>query len=350
VLPPGPGALHEQARGLFSGGANVSSRRADSDRQTHSAHIASPEEWRTDVATSVAVLAVRRADRLRLALALRGLGTLLFCEQCEELLRAVTTRPVSAVLTELYDATGAATLPVVQQLHRTTPSVPVLVYCALDHRSCHALVEYVACGATSVVLRGYDDGMLALRRSLSSAVLRNTCAKVIAAIVPLLGARSAVVFEHCALNASAGHSVADVARSLGCDRRTLVNRLNAGHLPPPREVIAWCRLLLAARLFEDAGRSVDNTALALGFASGSALRKTLLHYTGLRPRDVRQRGGFLYLLERFHRSVIFAAQDAAQAVGDQRPQRGAGRALVAELSHGGIPLSQQSTVAAPGRG
>ena len=247
----------------------------------------------------VALLVRDRAERARFISALRGTAEVIFCERGVELLRLAQFGKITAVLTELSDRDGEATLPFVLQLARGYPSIPILVYTALDAPSCHALVDYVSCGTSEIVLRGHDDRTLALRRALDSAAVRRAVLRVMDALSARVGAHGATIVEHCLRNAGRSQRVGQIAAALSCPRRTLAHRLAAEELPPPRALIAWCRLLVAAQLLEDPARSIDHVALALDFGSGTALRNMLRYHTGLRPGDVRRRGGLLCVLELF---------------------------------------------------
>jgi AraC-like DNA-binding protein len=93
-------------------------------------------------------------------------------------------------------------------------------------------------------------------------------------------------------------TVPELARAARCSPRTLHRALRAAGLPSPERLIAWHRLLHAARLLDD-GRSADCVARVLGFSSGSALRKSLKQLTGLRPGELRAGGGLAWAAERF---------------------------------------------------
>lgn len=86
-------------------------------------------------------------------------------------------------------------------------------------------------------------------------------------------------------------TVPALARAALCSPRTLRRTLRAAGLPPPEELLAWRRLLHAARLLDD-GRSADSVARAMDFSTGSALRKSLKRLTGFLPGELRRQGGF----------------------------------------------------------
>lgn len=89
-------------------------------------------------------------------------------------------------------------------------------------------------------------------------------------------------------------TVPDLARLAGCSPRTLRRMLQSSGLPTPEQLLAWRRLIHAARLLDD-GRSANSVARALEFSSGSALRKSLKAVTGLCPRELPAPGGLRLL-------------------------------------------------------
>jgi AraC-like DNA-binding protein len=102
-------------------------------------------------------------------------------------------------------------------------------------------------------------------------------------------------------------SVEDAATAMGIHRKTLVDRLRSAGLPSPRTIIGWSRLLTAARLLDDPGRTVEQVALRLDFPSGTALRNMFKRYTGLRTSEVRENGGVRCVLHAFKRVLAATA-------------------------------------------
>jgi transcriptional regulator GlxA family with amidase domain len=93
------------------------------------------------------------------------------------------------------------------------------------------------------------------------------------------------------VNARRGVRVTDMAKALHLHRRTLNARSYNAHYPSPSAIIAWARLLLVADISMNVALSTDRAAMLAGFSSGTAFRNMLRRYTGLRPTEVRERGG-----------------------------------------------------------
>jgi AraC-like DNA-binding protein len=75
-----------------------------------------------------------------------------------------------------------------------------------------------------------------------------------------------------------------------------VRRLSDAGFPPPRRLITWGRLIVAAQLLEDPLRSADAVSIALDFPSGSAFRNTCQRYLHATPSQLRARGGAEYVI------------------------------------------------------
>jgi AraC-like DNA-binding protein len=159
----------------------------------------------------------------------------------------------------------------------------------------------VRAGISGILFRGLDDVGAALRSALGHADERCLARLVTDAMAPAVPPEARVLIEFCMEHARSAPTVAEIASELGVHRKTLVNWMMQAHLPTPSAVTAWCRILLAARRLDEPGRSVEHVALDLGFGSASELRNMLRRYTGLRPGEIRERGGFNFVLELFLR-------------------------------------------------
>jgi AraC-like DNA-binding protein len=237
----------------------------------------------------------------RIRRAVSPTAELVSCKGQPELIKVMRTRSPTAALVEPWDSTGAPTAPTVRTIKVAFPSIPVVVYLALTPDSCHEVLHLAGAGADELVIRGVDDGGARLRAVLLRAEMRCRTASIFAALAPLLDADAMSFVQHCLEHARESLTVQGVAAALGVHRKTLVNRTAATRLPTPSVVIAWCRLLAAAQMLQDPGRSVEQTALALGLSSGTALRTMFRRYTGLRVSDVREHGGLDSVVALFRR-------------------------------------------------
>jgi AraC-like DNA-binding protein len=185
--------------------------------------------------------------------------------------------------------------------------VPVIAYCDPKRTPSSDILALARAGVNELLISGMDEVRLALKRVLGSAdrqCMADEVLRLVSSRMPP-GARDTLTFF--LRHAADSGSVAAAAAALGVDRKTLWNRLAAVRLPPPSELSAWSRLLIAARRLDAPGRSADQVALELNFPSGSAFRNMLRRYTGLTPTALRERGGSRYLTELFIRR-LFASE------------------------------------------
>lgn len=224
---------------------------------------------------------------------------IVWCAHREELLPLLRGAWIDVLIVEPWDAARQDVAPTVMHARREFPSLPIVAWCPLSAEAMHEVLLLTKAGVDDVLVREYDDVDELLRGVLASARGRRTASEVLPLVAPLVPSDVLPIIA-CSLElAGRATSVETIARRLGVHRKTLVNRVAVAGLPTPSALIAWCRLLLAARLLEDPGRSVEQVALALDFGSGTALRNMLRRYTRLRPADIRACGGMRRVLELF---------------------------------------------------
>jgi AraC-like DNA-binding protein len=258
------------------------------------------------VPTIFGLVGDRRA-RAVLTGAAREFGGIEFCDDAAALRRALREGDASVAVVDAIDPTGAPVWPLVESVRADFPMVPVIAYCDPKRIPSSDILALARAGVNELLISGVDEPRLALVRVLGSADRQCMADEVLRQVAPRLpsGARDALNFflRHAADSAS----VTAAAAAFGVDRKTLWNRLAAVQLPPPSELSAWSRLLIAARRLDSPGRAADQVALELNFPSGSAFRNMLRRYTGLTPTALRAKGGSRYLTELFIRR-LFAAE------------------------------------------
>ncbi len=261
-----------------------------------------------------------RQDRARISGALRGRESVCFCERQQELSELARAGDVAAIITEAQDAAGIRMAPFVRRLRDAYPSVPVLAYCSLCADLSRDIADLVRAGANELIIRGRDDVGVTLRATLMSAKEHCTTERVMFAVGEALPRPVREIVEFCLANASRVRTVEEVAIGLGVNRRTLANRLSVLGAAPPSEIVGWCRLLQAARMLEDRGRSVEEVALALDFSSATGLRNMFRRYMGRRPSQIRESDGFGLVLRSF-RGALDRAADPSGVSANEDPDR-----------------------------
>jgi AraC-like DNA-binding protein len=246
-----------------------------------------------------------KLERLRIATAVRGHATVQFVATAGELLAhlADSSALPLALIVEPRDCDGRSTAAVVRQLAAAHPRLPIIGYCRAGYEHSRDILELGLAGAHELLFHGIDDSGVALRGVLTSAGQACAATQVLRAIADDVPPALLPLFEFCLAYPERATSVQAVAHVLGVHRKTLVNYCAQASLPPPGAVIAWCRLLLVGHFLETPGRTVEGIALRVEFASATALRNMLRRYTGLRPQQVRERGGLRCVVEAFRRRL-----------------------------------------------
>lgn len=232
-----------------------------------------------------------------------------YCAESSQLVARVINDSVSLVITELWDITGIATSGAVAQIRQRFPSLSVVAYCVLRPETSGELLSMARAGVNGFILRGVDDLGGKLRAALAAAEEDSLELVLSRELGALSSADLRSIVGVSLSQARCDRSVGAVAKTLGVSRRTLANRVAQAGWPPPRAIIGWCRLLLAARMLEDPKRSVESVGLSLQFGSGAALANMLRRYTGLPPRELRKHGAVSALLAALRSNKSRAPQE-----------------------------------------
>jgi AraC-like DNA-binding protein len=251
----------------------------------------------------VAALVRDPVSRARLTEALRHEASVRYCERLTEVLALAEAGLASLVVVDHRDFDGSPTLPTVRRLRDEYPSVPIVMYLPMSAVVSGAVMDYARAGVSQLVFQGVDDLKASLRSAVDAALDQVSAAALGSDLDPLIPPTIVPFLRYCLEHARRNITVEEVASAMGVHRKTLVDRLNAARLPSPRSMIGWCRLLMAARLLDDPGRTIEQVALQLDFPSGAALRNMFKRYTGLRTTEVRQNGGVRCLVHAFKREL-----------------------------------------------
>lgn len=251
----------------------------------------------------VAALVLDPVSRARLTDALRNEASLRYCNRLSEVLAMVEAGLANLIVVDHRDYDGSATLPSIRRLRDEYPSVPIVMYLPMSAVVSGAVIEYAKAGVSQLVFQGVDDLKASLQSAVNAALDQVSAVALGADLEPLIPPTIVPFLRYCLEHSRRNLTVEEVADAMGVHRKTLVGRLKAARLPSPRAMIGWCRLLMAARLLDDPGRTVEQVALKLDFPSGAALRNLFKRYTGLRTTEVRQNGGVRCLLHAFRREL-----------------------------------------------
>lgn len=147
-------------------------------------------------------------------------------------------------------------------------------------------------GVTDIISLVEDDTPEAIYRRLRAVEGRSLQTLLDRTLPPLLSGRTRMLMMTAAEVVSVGGKARELARRLHLSERTVLRWAERGGLPPPRRLLAWMRILLAASLLDDPGRTVLAVAHACGYSSDSSLRRAMQDFLRTGPSALRREGAF----------------------------------------------------------
>jgi AraC-like DNA-binding protein len=258
----------------------------------------------------VAALVRDRHDLARLQSALRPSvysphgATLSAFTELSVLERALEHGVFDVLVIEPTDDSGRSTESAIQRFRSQYPAMSILGHVVLKSGLSSAVLSFARAGVHELVFAGIDDSAIVLRHALQRASRRCLAEEVMHNLSAVLPSEAIPLVRYCLEHVNETPGVDEMSAALGVHRRTLVKRMRSAMLPPPSELWAWSRLLLAARYLESPGRSVDWIAATTGYPSANALRNSLKKYTGLVPGELRSDSGFARVLVIFRGALL----------------------------------------------
>jgi AraC-like DNA-binding protein len=230
-------------------------------------------------------------ERLYLERALRDVAVCEFVANERRILGAVDRRQTGACLIDLTARDDRDYVDVIRRIRHLYGFLPIIGYCALDARGSQHLLTTARAGATHLLIRGYDNPVMVVRTALGDAGWQWATEEVMRQLGQWLPPQAQRVFAYIVAHADVALSVEQIAGALTLNRRTLGRQLRRAGLPGPEAVVSWCRLLVAAQLMTRPEWTMERAALALRFASTSALRAMIRRYCDLPATALRQPDG-----------------------------------------------------------
>jgi AraC-like DNA-binding protein len=250
-----------------------------------------------------------RQNRLRTAL--RERHQLVVAPNWTEFLELCESAPVTAAVIDLKDY-AQPTFDALRQFRLRHGSTALVLYISVPPVAVQDVFEAGRFGFDAMVVADEQDDPQALQSVIERAMARGVGEVLRKGLVNTAPtARDAALA--CVARAHERLSPEKLSRLLGVRRRALTDRLVRAGFPAPQRLIAWGRLIVAARLLEDPDRKVDAIAMTLDFPSGSAFRNTCQRYLGATPQELRARGGADYVVGMFLTAIGPGTREAERA-------------------------------------
>jgi AraC-like DNA-binding protein len=222
--------------------------------------------------------------------------------------------PAAFVIVDPYAGSGreARLAPELRDLLRNFPTVAVLAALEVRPERSADLRTLGAWGVMELLIAGSDD-VLTITRVLCDLRGRPLQSLLERSLPEQIPARARPILDAAAEIASGGGKAEDLARRLHVSLRTLLRQCESVGLPPPRQVLAWMRILLAAELLDNMDRSMESIASACGYASDSGLRRAFYDFLGMSPNALRRAGAFTTASRAFQQALAEAGAKPAPA-------------------------------------
>lgn len=211
----------------------------------------------------------------------------------DDVLHSVRAAPASAVfLVDPYEAGSGVLAPGLRSLLAAHPSATVVTAMSVGPDSGGAVRTLLGWGVADVVALGVEDTPDAMRGRLLDAHARRLKRMLETALASRLSAGGHTLLLAATEAVADGGGSGELARVLRASPRTVAAWCRREGLPNPRRLLAWVRLLLAAALLDEGGRTVARVAWACGYTTDAALRRALRTFTGRGAAALRGEGAF----------------------------------------------------------
>lgn len=252
---------------------------------------------------SIAVLSPAGSLAGDVAEALRGVGGAVFFTRASDLLIEADVCGFSAlVLTSTRDAAGSGVLESIVALRQRCPLLWIVLYHGPPGPHERALLALASVLQRVVWVGGGSSTLQAiLAGAVATPLARRAPVEIQLLFATYAPRQVREILAVCLANTHRRLLPRDVEVELSTAGRTLRGRLARAGWPGLRELISWCRLLHAMFLLDIVGRPAKQVADRLGYASAAALNASIKRVVGMTTREVLERGGYPYLLDRFDR-------------------------------------------------
>jgi AraC-like DNA-binding protein len=225
--------------------------------------------------------------------------------------------PTAVVIVDPYAGSPGELSPRLQALLRDLRSATVVAALPVTAQTVPHLEMLARWGIADVVELGREDTPAALRRRLRLVQGRLVTRLLERALPRTTPTRTRALLAVAADTAAVGGGSGELAQALGATERTVLRWCRRADLPQPRRLMAWLRILLAADMLDDPGRTLATAARACGYSSDTALRNALRTFLSATPTDLR--GTAFQTAAAVFSAELFALREAAHARG--RPEK-----------------------------
>lgn len=218
--------------------------------------------------------------KLAFVRALRGRFRVLEVADWEALSKVLpSVHPTSVVVLDPYGA-GETPCSAFWEILERFPSVAVVPAFEAHAGRVDHMRGMMAAGVSEFLNLDREDTAALAGARIRSAFARPFKRRMDASLSSHVGVEARTILTAAAEVAVRGGGANDLAQAFGVRPKTLGSWCPAHGLPVPRRLLAWLRILLAAHLLEDAGRTRVTAAAACGYRTDRSLRRIIQRFVG----------------------------------------------------------------------
>lgn len=192
------------------------------------------------------------------------------------------------------------------------PSATVVAALHVDPQQPDVLRTLLDWGVAEWIDLARENTPAALGRRLRSVQSRRIERLLQRALPRGVSSRARTLLNVAADVVAGGGAAPEMAAALGVHRRTVPRWCERADLPPPQRLLAWLRVLTAADLLGDPGRSIESIARGCGYAGGPSFKSAVHNLMGTTPGELRKRGAFPAVAKAFAAELFDLRDEARQ--------------------------------------
>lgn len=195
-----------------------------------------------------------------------------------------SVHPTSVVVIDPYE-NAAAPSTAFWKILKHFPSVAVITAFELQPERLDHMQAMVIAGVSEFLNLNREETASLAGARIRSAFARPFKRRIEAALSHHAGVEARTILIAAAEVCVRGDGPKELADEFSIRSKTLAAWCAAHGLPQPRRLFAWIRILLAAHLLEDAGRTRVTVAAACGYSTDRSLRRIIRRFVGPQPRQ-----------------------------------------------------------------
>ena len=245
----------------------------------------------------LAILQPEARAEARLGDAVGSMHRVTFVRSWAELRRLLSREALDGCVVDADYPNREAAVTEMRMLRERHGDLALVVYADVQEND-FELYRFGGLGVNSVVLARRPPWSAGIRSAIERALSSSRADRVRSALDGRYDPDASAAVAWAVENAERTPRVEDFAAAQGKSARELAVLLRRNGLPSPGRLLMWGRLLRAGAYLGKDGRTVEDTALRLGYSSASAMARAMKRETGKTPGEVARGGGLPFVQTR----------------------------------------------------